>query len=546
MRSLLIFAMIFSVLMIGCGPESADQMSNENQDDPASQAPETVYHAAKDVGDEESPFPRLPPVGHLRVLDARVQTRAMQYLLTSLQGVVNRSEPRIYLLLTPFNHPDPAEHEMFWLEEMEEYFGVTYEMVDDPWTLLAMFADEIKGVIVIDPNLPNSRNVGTILAGIEDSIMVDPELLDQVLAMGFPIVEDLRGRFASTTEMYEWAFAELWPYCRHDILAYVDQQFTTLRDYLVAQKIFTLGLDPHRKEEYDLLDYIYAHTPENISVLGWVVDEVIGVQLLTRNSKWHNASDLVPNLSVQAGLIPIVPEIPQKPAPPPLENKIYLAFGYGDGDNASFMHRDMLNRWNDPARGQIPLGWEFNTTLIDLSPAVYRYYRSTISANDAIIGPVVGIGYMYPHKYPDLDRFLEITNAQYRRHGYKNIWVINDNLTMGDEILMKYSQALDIDGFFLDYWPNADRGWHVIPDGTPAVRSQYVYLVGAEQIPNILANAEAQKEFHYPNQPTFTYIGVNAWGTPPTLVKEIIDGLDDRYRVVRPDILLDLVREALN
>jgi len=359
------------------------------------------------------------------------------------------------------------------------------------------------------------------------------------------VVEDLRGRFESNVEMYTWAYQTLWPQCNHDILAYIDTIFPTLRDYLVAQKIFVLGLDPHRADEVALLDTIYRETPMNISVLGWVVDEVIGVRLLSRNGKFHNPSDLVPNVSVHAGLAPKEFEPIERPDPPPLENRIYVAFAITDGSNLSFIHREMLNQWEDPARGSIPLGWELNTTLQDLSPATYHYYRSTATENDHFIGPPSGIGYMYPVLYPDFPGFLDLTRRAFERHDYYTIWPINDDLTLPDSIATAYSAALDIEGIFVDYWPNGDRPWHLASDGTPMVHSRYVYLVGAEQLEKILASAAVEKQYHYLDEATFVYLNVNGWGTPPSLIAGIVEGLDDRYRVVRPDHMLLLIGEAL-
>jgi hypothetical protein len=483
---------------------------------------------------------------HLVVYDAHAEEGPVRYLLTSLQGVVNRTEPRVYLLISPDGPGvDPVEHEDFWLAEIVAHFGVTTETVADPWALVERFAGEVAGAVVYDPAQPNTINVATMIAAQEDAVIIDPSLIDAVTARGIPVIGDLRGRFASSVEMYAWAWEELWPDCTHAILAYLHPDRATLRDYLIAQKVFVIGLDPHRADELALLENFYAESPMNISVLGWVVDELLGVKLVSQYGKFHNASDGVPNLSVHAGLTPIVPGPPAGPEAPPLENAIYVAFAYTDGDNATYIHRHMLDRWLDPARGTIPIGWELNATLLDLSPATYRYYVATATENDAIIGPVSGVGYMYPRVYPDLAEFLRLTRLSFERHGYRSIWVINDNLTFSDELAVAYGGALDVDGIYVDYWPNGDRPWHVASDGTPIVRDRYVYLAGPEQIPAILDDAAIEKLYHYPDGPTFVFIGVNAWITPPTMLAGIVDTLDARYRVVRPDVMLRLIGKAL-
>ena len=499
MRTFLCFVLVVALMSPACRPDN----DGDGGDDGSVEDP------------YDGVFPRLPPVSHLLVYNAREETREMKYLLTSLQGVVNRTEPRIYLFISIWDGIDPFEHEDFWLEEIAENFGVTYEMVDDPWTLVETFADELAGTVVYDPDMPLTINVGTIAAGVRDSVLVHPSLLEKTEARGLSIVEDLRGRFASNVEMYTWAFETLWPECNHGILAYQSPEYPVLRDYIVAQKIFVLGLDLHRAEERALLESIYAQTPQNISVLGWVLDEVLGVKLLTESGKFHNPSESVANLSVTAGLTPFTFEPREPPPIPPLENRIYVAFSMTDGDNLTYIHLHMVDRWQDPARGTFPLGWEMNTTLQSISPAAYRYYRATASPNDAFIGPVVGIGYMYPNLHPDLPRFLELSRAAYKRHDYRNIWLITNELAVADDVITTYSEAMDIEGVFQDYWGSIDRGWYLASDGTPVVHTNYVYLVGTEQIEWILADAATQKEFHYPDVPTFVFIGVNGWATPP-------------------------------
>jgi len=194
----------------------------------------------------------------------------------------------------------------------------------------------------------------------------------------------------------------------------------------------------------------------------------------------------------------------------------------------------------------VPMGWEFNSAAKDLAPQIVRYFNSTLTDNDCFIGPVSGIGYIYPRLYPDLDAFLEITAEYWQWHGFKNIWLINDDLTMADDILTAYSGALPIgeQGIFVDYWPNADKGWYWASDGTPVVRSHYVYLVGTDQIQGLLDEAAITKQYLYPDVPMFFFVGVNGWGVNPTMLKGITESLDERYIVVRPDVMLALMREV--
>ncbi len=482
-------------------------------------------------------FPKNPAPGVLKVYDARRDSAAMKYLLVSLQGIVNRVQPRIFLYL--------EDSELFWLKEIADNFGVAYEPVADPWTLLDSFLDEVSGAVVYDPGMIQTVNVATTLGALNDALVVHPSLIPQMEERDIPIIEDLRGRFESNVDMYEWAFSELWRDCNHRIIAFQKATIPNPRDYYMSHRIFTFQLDLHRPDERKLLERILADTPENIPVLGWPIDELLGVMIFSKYGKFLLVTEGSPNLSVYSGLElgdpPIHDDPPDVPDP---ENTIYVGFAYGDGDNLSYVQQAMLTRWRDPARGSVPLGWEFNAPARDIAPHLVAYYNRTKTPNDVLIGPASGIGYIYPNLYPDLDYFCRVSSLYFRWHGFRTIWLINNDLTLSDAIATTYTRYIDLDGIFIDYWPTSDRGFHFASDGTPILRSWYVYLLGPEQIPNLLEDAAVAKEYLYPDIPLFVFIGVNAWITPPSLVKQIVDGLDERYTVVRPDVMFGIMRKA--
>jgi hypothetical protein len=255
-------------------------------------------------------------------------------------------------------------------------------------------------------------------------------------------------------------------------------------------------------------------------------------------------TDFVSNLSAHSGLPR--PELAQEHVTewPVVENKIHVAFAYTDGDSISYANRWLADWWDDPAFGQVPIGWEISCNLIDLAPDVIGYFYDRLDENNMIIGPASGIGYVYPNQYPDLTTFLSLTKLYLDIAAQRTLWLINDDLTLPNEIADRYASELGLLGIFIDYWPNSDKGWYVTEAGTPVLRSRYVYLVGPEQIPGILADAAIEKQYLYPDVPTFVFIGVNGWVTSPTMIQHDIAGLDDRYVVLRPDAMFAAMRTA--
>ncbi|MFC1890063.1 GxGYxYP domain-containing protein, partial [Thermodesulfobacteriota bacterium] len=482
-RSLLLFAILFIPLAaVACDSSKGPQTDTDGDDG-------LIV------------FPKSPAPSHLVVYDARAHSLDMQYLLVSLQGVVNRDDPRIYLRTSPYGPGDTADHEDFWLEEMAGHFGITHEFAASPEDLMDRFGGEITGIIVTDPDMPHTLNPAAMLAAQKDGIVAAPELLDWLTAWDLPVHDDLRGVWETNEDLYRWAFDNLWPGCTREMLAYSWPGTPMSLDYWIAKKVFIIGLNLHIADERALLEEIYAATPQNIPVFGWVVDELLGVILLSQYGKFLDASDHSPNLSVRSGLAPLpLPALAEPPAVE-LENRIYLAFGYTDGDNISYINRNMLNQWQDPDRGSIPLGWELNVAIHDLAPEQLNYYYRTATPNDCFIGPPCGIGYMYPNLYPEdrMDEFLHISDVYYKRCGYRSAWLINDDLTFSDELACRYQEAMDLDGIFFDYWDNMDKGWYAASCGIPVARSQYIYLIGPDQIPWILDDARLAKTWLYPD-----------------------------------------------
>ena len=65
-------------------------------------------------------------------------------MLTTLQGIVNRKEPRMYVL------ESKEEGKFTWLNDLD----VPYKVRDNYWDIVKTFKSEIKGMIVYDPARP--------------------------------------------------------------------------------------------------------------------------------------------------------------------------------------------------------------------------------------------------------------------------------------------------------------------------------------------------------------------------------------------------------
>jgi hypothetical protein len=150
--------------------------------------------------------PALPGFGEPDTpLDAVDPTRLspqVDMLLTTLQGVVNRERPRVYV---PRLDPNG---ETLWPESVG--LEVTYH--DDPWTVVGTYVDEVEGVVVYDPEVGTTVNAATTVAGIEDVVAAHPSQVDRLRdEYDLEVVRDLRGAFDTETEVYRWMVDTLLP-----------------------------------------------------------------------------------------------------------------------------------------------------------------------------------------------------------------------------------------------------------------------------------------------------------------------------------------------
>ena len=112
----------------------------------------------------------IRPTGayHLDVLDLRGDDEKTRLLALSLQGIVNRGSPKIYLLWESRDKfGNPSEE---WLEYYKSKGWITYEYTTLS-SLLKKYASKVKGFVVYDPNFRHSINLATTMAGIYDTLI---------------------------------------------------------------------------------------------------------------------------------------------------------------------------------------------------------------------------------------------------------------------------------------------------------------------------------------------------------------------------------------
>ncbi|MCP5097835.1 MAG: hypothetical protein GY943_19990 [Chloroflexi bacterium] len=534
-----------------------------------------------------SPFPKsIIPTANLIVLDVQALPSDLQLMLGAFQGLVNREQPRLYLL---FN-----EHEQRWPQRLlDRHLIDTIEETNDWKMVLNRFSELVRGLVITDPQFPVTVNVATMLAGVHNLVIVSPDLVAQ-LDSEWPVLFDLRGKWDSKVAAYQWAFDTLWADLRHDILAIRYPDSVRDRDYLVQFKIFTFwisgdvdGQQPgsSQKDETRFAEYLFTKVPANSPIMGYPYagegigpGEGGGVALATQYGKYIVCD--CPNLTVHSG-VP-APEFKQRP-PQQLKvdkSKVYLSFVISDGDNLNCWDAAHLPLWHCESRGQVPLGWNVMPGCYELIPDMLAYYYETASDGDNFIACGGGVGYANPYLYASKTADPERANREYIEQTAVylqklDIDILNpyhmgyeiDHQNIADflplakgydnakQILQKYSNQIPfLKGILPDYARTPEMTYPM---------SHYLLPANDRQVPvvhamtehfwpskgkegDIAARAAEIRQLTEGIRPAFVHAFTVNWCFNPDDIAEVMRQLGPDYVAVRPDQLIDLVAQHLN
>ena len=622
-------------------------------------------------------LPIFPEAFHLDAADLSALNGDQQGLLVSLQGIVNRQQPRLYF----YWGTDPTNLE--WLNTIH----VPSTISTNPWSLFEKYRTEVKGTIVFDPDVPDTINLATTLAGLHSAVIATADL---AAAHNLRVIEDLRGRFADKFAVYNYALSTVWPkvtkrmataigpsntvqvanvpwttllkvatsltdgsnkatytadltrflsngpsvYVRYqdaysntgwgpsvsqvtvtadgnvigsfqpgtsgetpflfdadssqlasgwrfaDGTNYFIYKFTPpagtkqltlstimwnqyfvtatntapsyqvvnplFRDYIVANSAPVFWLDPNVAEEATLFAQILKSFDPNTAYLGWFPngDEMSGVTLCAQNSAYVVAADDFYNSTAFSGVRAPIRRTQPPAKVPRLQNKIYLSLTMVEGDNIQYNQHRMRQMWDDPMRGQVPLGWSISVLLRDIAPAMLSYYQETQTQNDLLVAGPSGAGYTYPAMWPTstLPRYMKRSGEYMQRTGMQTLFTYNrDNstdLALTTALVDLYKSNIPrLAGIIYNYETSSQAS---LIDGLPVSTLLGVNDTssGAQALASIAENWSG-------TSPLFVAAGLESWNMMPADAQTLVNSLGSQFEVVRPDAFFQLMRVAL-
>ncbi len=337
------------------------------------------------------------------VVDARDWGPGERLTAATLQGIVNREAPRLVII---YSEGELTVFRYF----VENVLGCSFHLeslsLND---LVAKYRDYVEGVVIYDPNLPDTVNLATVIASMNNLVAAPPNIAEGLSRAGLPVIEDLRGVFPNKSEVYN-TLIELIDELNTSSPVVIKPSYVQLRDYAVKHRLPVVSLSPLDDEERTLLDEILDKIRGRLILVffpGGGEAEVEGVGLLSRHGKTLIIADLAGSLSFTEWFAQLTPPHPASPTPN-IELKsdgTYASIIVSDGDNIGFLVNVLATKRYllHPDRGKVPVGWTVNPWIAKLAPHIAWFLYATASTGDCFLSGVSGAGYFEPTVTPPGD-----------------------------------------------------------------------------------------------------------------------------------------------
>ncbi|MCL2099538.1 MAG: hypothetical protein FWH24_03770 [Oscillospiraceae bacterium] len=404
------------------------------------------------------------PEETLRIIHTNSLTPDERMSISALQGIVNKTKPRILLTEDGDVLPDT------WIKT----FGLQTSRMDI-YAMIEFYKDEIGGIVVYNTQKSaHHRNAASTIANIHGYIPVTGGIKNALERQGveFLNIIDITD-WEETTPMavYGRIYEEYWQHCTKRLLLSADpnHDFDHCRDIAAAAGAAVVWLDCTRPAERELYQKFMRDMADNREknnetaiVLGWFTTERSGVTAGSEFGISTIPADLYISGSVYGGVTgnpdPEDRTINIPPVPPKkdVENKIYVAVFFTDGDNIQYMQRFMRKLWDSPeetqARGKVAANWTVAPGLVDIGPGILNYYYGKASDYECFVAGPSGMGYLMPtntlrepgaalgaflteRKY--MDEYTALTERYMRKAGLRALTIWDD---ASDELRDSYER----------------------------------------------------------------------------------------------------------
>ncbi|MEN6307323.1 MAG: GxGYxYP domain-containing protein [Anaerohalosphaeraceae bacterium] len=491
---------------------------------------------------------------HIYYIDQSALTRTEQVLFQSLQGLVARQRPALFIR---------NSSNALWLNDLASRYGVSRSSIAaisgsiDPldWTL-DHYTGYYDSYILCDAyGDPASLTAAVSLAAaVSKALVVDIADESLMTGRGKTKLADMRGLDEKWVwDNYKDRFTKKAIFVQRDDIT---THGAYLRDLPIA-----LGALTWWHSNLAATEEVFSAFRPNIPCYGWDSSvrpgEDNAVTFHSQHSMYTAVTDWMLNLSLYAGMASREPEI-QFTQPcsdnryTPEDNVHYVAFCMSDMDNTNTVFSadgwaQHADRYGNSHRGQFAMGWGMPPIMMKIGPTVMKWWYDHATEKDCFIGYCSGLDYFHPTQFPALDIHMSHLDKYLRRADLSTLCILDN--TEGGLLTSEtyrvghlYASLESLRGFFMAY--DQYKGKILWFDGKPMVTARYalwnstsrkgVSSTGQELAASINAQpADPDSENGY------TFVIIHAWSYGWDEAAACIDLLDSDVRVVTPNELIE-------
>lgn len=435
------------------------------------------YDVKQKTPDDANIYPKSEhaPAQTIYVLKGEGMTTAELMTAMTLQGLVNRTTPEIFVDYRSYNQDTrymniPQEEN--YLELLRDKGRTTVVSTLDE--LLVRFADRYEGVILGDCTQTKfSENLVTSLAGVLDAVYLPEEHYARIKdSIRKDVLFRSDGRFSSSVDAYRWLWNTYGDKFSKTVLFHAPSSNESsghpakvCRDYAVMSRaLMFCTSDVETLADYDFYMELFASTAPNTPVIGrggGCFPEFEMFQICGQFGKYFTYGFSTPNMSLfnslEAG--PLKQKV--SATPKLTKDTVYVTFDLSEGDNLSWdYHLWMYNFRDKEARAAVAKGYSLCGALYYVAPAILEWYYQNATENDYFYldgGGIsnlaspddFGVLYNEDDREEILSRMLELTNYVAKQTDTVVLRAIHN---ISDEMGKRYAlECPQIEGLFSAY-----------------------------------------------------------------------------------------------
>ncbi|SKB27547.1 GxGYxY sequence motif-containing protein [Parapedobacter luteus] len=484
------------------------------------------------------------------------------FMVTTLQGNVNREAPHIWIQKTPiveYDGPGAMVDRSFWLNTINDKKKTEFK---DPYLLVRDFLSVgIDGCVIYDDDLfgnyvsgarypqPNDNlvaklNVTAMLCAYHGAValtMRQYEILKSTYGVELPILENTTTpEFDSWLGCYRYAIEVAY---REPVIASIannSHYCLGMFDFLIKNKMFIINMkgDPSMLEQQftdEVFDRVLGPAPVYgiWNVTGGAPSEDTFMRYLNSRGKYCIPNFEAFNISYTSGFPPYVPEESETVRDLTFDPaKKYICFTETDGDNYEFIQQIFPIRFNTPQRGDFPIAWEIPSTLWELDPVAAKWFYAERGQN-SYVTPVTGVGY---YKYPPPEQYREayfqLTDEYMKNARFRTIRTMEYSFESGRPL----STIPSVEGVFCGYGHD-DPTRPIVQENH---RSHELYNGKAIFINYSYKDMDDISAY---SGPTPAFFSVACVYTHPSDIIQTINALPADWVVVSPGEMVDLYKQ---